>query len=272
MPGENLTREEARTRAGLVQVEHYEVDLDLTTGPETFRSTTTARFTATPGASTFIDLISAAVHEVVLNGTALDVAAVNDGVRIQLDDLAAENELLVVADCRYMNTGEGLHRFVDPVDDEVYLYSQFEVADSRRVYAVFEQPDLKAEFTFTVTAPAHWRVISNSPVEHRHPVEAGTRWTFERTPRLSSYVTAVIAGPTRARRTPSCRPTAGRSRWGSTAASRSCSTSTPTTSCAPRSRVSSSSSASSTAPTRSRSTTRSSCRSSTRARWRTRAR
>ncbi|WP_380174502.1 aminopeptidase N [Kineococcus sp. DHX-1] len=195
MPGENLTREEARTRAGLVQVEHYEVDLDLTTGPETFRSTTTARFTATPGASTFVDLISPAVHEVVLNGTALDVAAVNDGVRIQLDDLAAENELLVVADCRYMNTGEGLHRFVDPVDDEVYLYSQFEVADSRRVYAVFEQPDLKAEFTFTVTAPAHWRVISNSPVEHRHPVDAGTRWTFERTPRLSSYVTAIIAGP-----------------------------------------------------------------------------
>ncbi|WP_432522081.1 aminopeptidase N [Kineococcus sp. SYSU DK006] len=195
MPGENLTREEARTRAALVRVDHYDVDLDLTTGPETFRSTTAVRFTATAGASTFIDLISAAVHEVVLNGRALDPAAVSDGVRVQLDDLAADNELLVVADCRYMNTGEGLHRFVDPVDDEVYLYSQFEVADSRRVYAVFEQPDLKAEFTFTVTAPEHWRVISNAPVAATHPVEAGKRWTFERTPRLSSYVTAVVAGP-----------------------------------------------------------------------------
>ncbi|ABS04988.1 aminopeptidase N [Kineococcus radiotolerans SRS30216 = ATCC BAA-149] len=195
VPGENLTREEARARAALVAVEHYDVDLDLTTGPETFRSTTTVRFTATPGASTFIDLISARVHEVVLNGTALDPAAVADEARIALDGLAAENELLVVADCRYMNTGEGLHRFVDPVDDEVYLYSQFEVADSRRVYAVFEQPDLKAEFTFTVTAPAHWRVVSNAPVAVQHPVEAGTRWTFEKTPRLSSYVTAVIAGP-----------------------------------------------------------------------------
>jgi aminopeptidase N len=195
VPGENLTREEARARAALVQVEHYDVDLDLTTGPQTFRSTTTVRFSATAGASTFIDLISAGVHEVVLNGTALDPAVVADDARITLDGLATDNELLVVADCRYMNTGEGLHRFVDPVDDEVYLYSQFEVADSRRVYAVFEQPDLKAEFTFTVTAPAHWRIVSNSPVAVTHPVDAGTRWTFAKTPRLSSYVTAIIAGP-----------------------------------------------------------------------------
>ncbi|WP_380157437.1 aminopeptidase N [Kineococcus sp. R86509] len=195
MPGENLTREEARTRAGLVQVEHYDVDLDLTTGPSTFRSTTTVRFTATAGASTFIDLISAGVHEVVLNGTSLDPAVVADEARIALDGLAAENELRVVADCRYMNTGEGLHRFVDPVDDEVYLYSQFEVADSRRVYAVFEQPDLKAGFTFVVTAPAHWRVVSNSPVASTEDVAAGRRTTFAPTPRLSSYVTAIIAGP-----------------------------------------------------------------------------
>ena len=195
MPGENLTREEARTRAGLVQVEHYDVDLDLTTGPSTFRSTTTVRFTATAGASTFIDLISAGVHEVVLNGTSLDPAVVANEARIALDGLAAENELRVVADCRYMNTGEGLHRFVDPVDDEVYLYSQFEVADSRRVYAVFEQPDLKAGFTFVVTAPAHWRVVSNSPVASTEDVAAGRRTTFAPTPRLSSYVTAIIAGP-----------------------------------------------------------------------------
>ncbi|WP_432546336.1 aminopeptidase N [Kineococcus sp. SYSU DK004] len=195
MPGENLTREEARARADLVQVDGYEVELDLTTGPEVFRSVTTVRFSAREGASTFIDLISAAVHEVVLNGRSLDPAAVSDGVRVQLDGLAGSNELRVVADCRYMNTGEGLHRFVDPVDDEVYLYTQFEVADSRRVFAVFEQPDLKAAFTFTVTAPAHWRVISGAPVAATEDVAAGKRWRFEPTPRLSSYVTAVIAGP-----------------------------------------------------------------------------
>ncbi|HXD27448.1 MAG TPA: aminopeptidase N, partial [Arthrobacter sp.] len=163
MPGLNLTREEARERAGIVHVESYEVDLDLTRGEKVFGSTTTVRFDATEGASTFIDAVTDTVHSVVLNGTELDVAKVNDGVRIQLPRLAAHNELRIVADALYMNTGEGLHRFVDPVDGEVYLYSQFEVPDSRRMFAVFEQPDLKAAFSFTVTAPDHWDVVSNSP-------------------------------------------------------------------------------------------------------------
>ena len=146
----------------------YDVELDLTRGAETFGSTTRVRFTATAGASTFIDAITKTVHSITLNGTALDVAAVNDGVRIQLDDLQEQNELVVVSDALYTNTGEGLHRFVDPVDDEVYLYSQFEVPDSRRMFAVFEQPDLKAEFPFTVTAPSRWQVVSNSPTPEPH--------------------------------------------------------------------------------------------------------
>ena len=154
MPGDKLTRFEAQERKSLVEVRSYEVDLDLTTGPETFRSSTTVRFTAKAGASTFIDAITRAVHAVTLNGAELDPAAVSDGTRIQLDGLAAENVLTVVSDVEYSRTGEGLHRFVDPVDDEVYLYSQFEVPDSRRMFAVFEQPDLKATFQFTVIAPA----------------------------------------------------------------------------------------------------------------------
>lgn len=206
MPAENLTRAEAADRAAVVHVRSYDVTLDLTTGPETFASTTVVRFTATPGAATFIDLIAPTVHAVELNGRSLDVADVVADARIALPDLAEENELRVVADCAYMTTGEGLHRFVDPVDGEVYLYSQFEVADSRRVYAVFEQPDLKAEFRFTVTAPAHWTVISNSPTPEPVPVPDGVNrnggadagaatWAFDPTPRLSSYVTAVVAGP-----------------------------------------------------------------------------
>lgn len=208
MPAENLTRDEARTRAALVDVQSYDVTLDLTTGPATFGSTTTVRFTSREaGASTFLDLIAPAVHRVVLNGVELDPSDVVADSRIRLDGLAAENEVVVVADCAYMNTGEGLHRFVDPVDDEVYLYSQFEVADSRRVFAVFEQPDLKATFAFTVTAPAHWVVVSNSPEAGAPvPVEGGSNrnggrdagtatWTFEPTPRISSYITAVVAGP-----------------------------------------------------------------------------
>jgi aminopeptidase N len=196
VPAENLTRAEARDRADLVDVQSYDIDLDLTTGDTTFASTTVVRFTATPGSSTFVDLVAPRVHEVVLNGRPLDVAQVVADSRVQLEGLAAENELRVVADCAYMNTGEGLHRFVDPVDDEVYLYSQFEVADSRRVFAVFEQPDLKATFTFTVTAPRHWTVVSTSPTPNPEELdEERARWAFEPTPRMSSYVTAVIAGP-----------------------------------------------------------------------------
>lgn len=206
MPAENLTRAEARERASVVETRSYDVTLDLTTGPQTFSSRTVLRFGATPGASTFVDLIAPAVHEVVLNGRVLDPAEVFADSRIALTDLESDNELLVVAECAYMNTGEGLHRFVDPVDDEVYLYSQFEVADSRRVFAVFEQPDLKATFAFTVTAPAHWTVVSNYPAVGEPSRTEGSNanggrdegiatWTFERTPVLSSYVTAIVAGP-----------------------------------------------------------------------------
>jgi len=201
MPGENLTRVEAQERSALITVHDYDVTLDLTTGPETFSSTTTVRFAAKAGASTFIDAITRRVHSVTLNGTELDPATVSDGIRIQLDDLADENELTVVADAMYTNTGEGLHRFVDPVDDEVYLYSQFEVPDSRRMFAVFEQPDLKAAFRFTVTAPAEWQVVSNSPTPEptdATPAADGTArktWAFEPTHIISSYITALIAGP-----------------------------------------------------------------------------
>ncbi|PTT67762.1 aminopeptidase N [Arthrobacter sp. HMWF013] len=197
----NLTRAEARERAELISVESYDVSLDLTKGDKVFGSTTHVKFTAVPGSSTFIDAVTHTVHSITLNGRSLDPAETADGIRIQLPDLAGSNELTVVADAPYMNTGEGLHRFVDPVDGEVYLYTQFEVPDSRRMFAVFEQPDLKGTFAFTVTAPSHWDVISNSPTpapEATTPADDGgarSVWSFSPTPRLSSYVTALIAGP-----------------------------------------------------------------------------
>lgn len=196
MPGENLTRIEAQERRAIVDTQSYEVALDLTKGAEVFGSRSVIRFTATPGASTFIDLIAREVREITLNGRAIDPATAFADSRIALDDLAAENELVVDADCLYTNTGEGLHRFVDPVDGEVYLYSQFEVPDSRRVFAVFEQPDLKATFAFTITAPEPWKVVSNSPTPEPKKHGDGTAtWRFEPTPRISSYITALIAGP-----------------------------------------------------------------------------
>ncbi|MBD9700452.1 aminopeptidase N [Flavimobilis sp. GY10621] len=195
MPGENLTRAEAIERANVVQTQSYAITLDLTTGPTTFASTSTVRFTATPGASTFIDLVAPSVRSVTLNGRELDPAVVFADSRIALDGLEAENELTVVADCAYTNTGEGLHRFVDPVDGEVYLYTQFEVPDSRRVFAVFEQPDLKATFAFTVTAPEAWQVVSNEPTPEPTRAGGNATYAFEPTPRISSYITALVAGP-----------------------------------------------------------------------------
>ncbi|MER5882201.1 aminopeptidase N [Streptomyces sp. NPDC001941] len=198
MPGTNLTREEAQLRARLLTVDSYAIDLDLSGAQEggTFRSVTTVRFeSAEDGAETFIDLVAPAVHEVVLNGRALDVAAAFRDSRIALKHLRqGANELVVVADCAYTNTGEGLHRFVDPVDQQAYLYTQFEVPDARRVFASFEQPDLKATFQFTVKAPAGWTVISNSPTPSAEDVKDDV-WVFEPTPRISSYITALIVGP-----------------------------------------------------------------------------
>ena len=201
MPGQNLTRLEATDRSATVHTRSYDVTLDLTRGETVFGSSTTVRFTSTQGSSTFIDLIAPVVHSISLNGRALDPAEVYADSRITLTGLAADNELVVVADCAYMHTGEGLHRFTDPADGETYLYSQFEVPDSRRVFAVFEQPDLKASFTFTVTTPSSWTVLSNSPTPEPTPTEDsdgsdGTHtFAFAPTEPMSSYVTAIVAGP-----------------------------------------------------------------------------
>ncbi len=196
MPGTNLTRAEAAARAAILHVDVYDVRLDFTTGEATFATTTTVHFgCSTPGASTWIDFVGAGVARVVLNGHELDPDRVYAEGRIALPALNADNTLLVEATGRYTNSGEGVHRFVDPVDAEVYLYTQFEPALSRQMFAVFEQPDLKASFAFTVTAPAHWTVLSNEPVTATVPAGDDTAtWTFAPTPRISSYITAICAG------------------------------------------------------------------------------
>lgn len=201
MPGENLSRDEARTRAELLSVEAYHVALDVRSavgdaqegaGPRTFRSVTTIRFRAAePGAPVFVDLVAPSVTGITLNGRELDPADAFDGARITLDAVDAENVLVVDARCAYSRTGEGLHRFVDPEDGEVYLYTQYEPADARRVFANFEQPNLKAPFRFEVTAPEGWTVWSNGEGAR----DADGVWRFAETRPISTYITAVVAGP-----------------------------------------------------------------------------
>ncbi|RBY84956.1 aminopeptidase N [Blastococcus sp. TF02A-30] len=198
----NLTRTDAAARAELLTVSSYDIQLDVTDGAghpgeRTFLSTTTVQFGARqPGAATFIDLVADGVRSATLNGVELDVSTWSEEGGLPLPDLAEENTLVVTADCRYSNSGEGLHRFLDPEDGAVYLYTQFEPADAKRMFACFDQPDLKATFTLHVTAPFDWQVVSNTG---DRTIEAGTGGSqlvhFAPTKRISTYLVALIAGP-----------------------------------------------------------------------------
>ncbi|MDQ3904542.1 MAG: aminopeptidase N, partial [Actinomycetota bacterium] len=198
----NLTQEQAVERAALLDVDSYTIDLDLTDGAgrpseATFRTVTTVRFFCrAPGTSSWIDLVAARVDAAALNGAALDISGYDEADGIALPTLAASNEVVIEADGRYMNTGEGLHRFTDPVDGGVYLYSQFETADAKRMYACFDQPDLKAVHLLRVVAPAGWNVISNTPCQRTEQLDSGAiRHVFAESPRISPYIVALVAGP-----------------------------------------------------------------------------
>ncbi len=194
----NLTRDEARERSALVTVGSYQVELDLTGGDTTFRSVSRIGFDcARPGAGTFLNLAAPQVHAIILNGEPVSLAAF-DGERISLEGLGARNEVVVDAECAYSRSGEGLHRFADPVDGNVYMYSDLETFDAHRIYACFDQPDLKATYELTVRAPEGWLVVSNMApdVDGGAPAGAGARlWHFPPTPVMATYITHVSAGP-----------------------------------------------------------------------------
>jgi aminopeptidase N len=191
----NLTRDEAATRSALIQVTSYEVDIDLTGDDTTFRSVSVMRFgCGAPGSATFVDLTAPGVREITLNEAPVGLDAF-DGDRVTVTDLAAENVLRIVADCAYSRSGEGLHRFTDPADGHVYLYSDLETFDAHRVYACFDQPDMKASYELGVTAPAEWLVVSNMAPESTNQAAGGLRWIFPPTPLMPTYITAIAAGP-----------------------------------------------------------------------------
>ncbi|MEV0645685.1 aminopeptidase N [Phytomonospora sp. NPDC050363] len=221
-----LKQTDAAERARLLEVASYDVALDLTVGDKTFVSLTTVEFGCSePGASTEIELAAENIRSATLNGEPVDTAGYTPEAGLTLTGLAADNTLVIEADCAYSTAGQGLHRMVDGVDGEVYLYSQFEVADAQRMFACFDQPDLKAEFTLRVTVPEHWRAISNMPVASEEPLERASAGEgraersasgsqsasgrpsggftlpkakvvhFEKAPRMSTYLYALCAGP-----------------------------------------------------------------------------
>ncbi|MEU1937090.1 aminopeptidase N [Streptomyces coeruleorubidus] len=186
-----LTRDEAQTRAGLLDVHRYSIELDLTTGEEIFESRTVIRFSARADGDTFVEVRPAELRSVTLDGQPLDPETL-DGNRLPLKNLTAgEHELRVHAHMRYSRTGEGMHRFTDPTDGETYVYTQLFLDDVQRVFAAFDQPDLKAVFELSVKAPQDWTVLANSVTEHT----GDGLWQAAPTPLISTYLVAVAAGP-----------------------------------------------------------------------------
>jgi aminopeptidase N len=198
----NLTQVEAAERARLLTVGSYDITIDLTDGSGnpgdgTFRTITEVTFDcAEPGAQTFIEVAAHTVRSATLNGAPVDVSGWSDTTGLVLPGLAARNRLVVDADFDFSTSGQGLHRAVDPVDKEIYLYSQFETQDAQKAFACFDQPDLKATYTWHVTAPAHWKVISNSVIERVEKTDEGAQIVhFAESAKMSTYVTALCAGP-----------------------------------------------------------------------------
>ncbi|MDR3081375.1 MAG: aminopeptidase N, partial [Streptomyces sp.] len=186
-----LTRDDAQTRARLLDVHRYEIALDLTHGEETFDSRTVIRFTARTAADTFVELKPAELRSATLDGRPLDPGTLDEN-RLPLKDLTeGEHELRIDATMRYSRTGEGMHRFTDPTDGETYVYTQLFMEDVQRVFAAFDQPDLKAVFDLTVTAPEGWNVLANGITTH----QGDGVWQAAETPLISTYLVAVAAGP-----------------------------------------------------------------------------
>ena len=202
MNNENLSREEAAERSALISVDTYDVHVDLTNAKdpefESYPTATTVRFSCnTPGAETFIDYIHHSIDSVKLNGVELKLDDVVDGARIRLANLKAENVLTIHGRSYYSRSGEGLHRYFDPSDGRVYLYTQYEPSDCRRVFPNFEQPDLKAVFNFRITAPKDWVVSSNAVLESQvtdPSDDSVSKRVFAPTAKISTYITAILAG------------------------------------------------------------------------------
>ncbi len=194
MPGTNITQIEAAQRSEIIKVASYKIDLDVTTGAETFLVKTTIKFAGLkPGSTTFLDCVGKRVISAKLNGADFDPKF--DGETIFLPAIAADNTLEIEHEGIYSNSGEGLHRFVDPADNEVYLYTQFETGDARRMYACFDQPDQKATFTISTITPQHWAVISNYGIESAKDLDGDRKHTqFATSQVISTYVTAIVAG------------------------------------------------------------------------------
>jgi aminopeptidase N len=202
-----LTREAAATRSKQIHKVSYQLALDFTAGSEEFKGKTVIRFDIKPkakeqGNPILLDLEGGTVTALSLNKkelTDFNTPERFDGHHLffKIEELQnASNEIEVSYSHPYSDTGNGLHRFKDPADQEEYLYSNFEPYNAHRMFPCFDQPDLKATYQLTVQAPAKWEVISSTAAQLIEPIQSQTKkWTFPTTKSFSTYVFAVVAGP-----------------------------------------------------------------------------
>jgi aminopeptidase N len=196
---ENAFLSQADAAARSTRVSNVDYTLDFTlTGKETFAGTTTLSFDLNDtSAPLTIDLDKANVKSVTVNGKQVATQYNQWFITLQPQDLAKGRNTVTVAYERLHSTnGEGLHRMVDPVDGKVYTYSHFEPAAAHQMFALFDQPDLKATYKLTVTAPADWQVVSTTRETGVNDAGNGAkRWTFPATKKLSPYNFSMHAGP-----------------------------------------------------------------------------
>ncbi|MDF3822870.1 aminopeptidase N, partial [Leptospira sp. 96542] len=199
-PAYHLTQKEAEDRFYQLENIKYDLDIHLTTN-KSFKGNLNLSFDSKKSKNIRLDYYKGIIHSSILNGENITSEIIyKDGVIILPESLIqiGPNNLVLEFETDYSKTGNGLHKFTDPDDKEIYLYSQFEAYHANKMFPCFDQPDLKAEFTLKTTAPKHWTVVSSTlptsiTASTNHPGESVT--VFPKSAKISTYVFSLHAGP-----------------------------------------------------------------------------
>ena len=197
-----LTRTEAEARAARVSHVSYHLHFRVERGRDHYDGEVTIGFQLHGAGDLFLDFRGKQIELLEVNGAPIEEPDWN-GYRLVLPDAALEhavgdehNTVRIVYENAYDHSGEGFHQFIDPEDGEEYLYTNFEPYAAHRLFPSFDQPDIKAAYTLTVTAPEQWELITNSRETSREPTgDELLRHAFETTQPFSTYLFALIAGP-----------------------------------------------------------------------------
>ena len=185
----DLTQDEAIERARAIEVDSYDVFLDLAAEPVLSRTEVRFRWLR-PGVSTFAELRTQGVRGVTLNGVTL--APPEDGrLRLSWAGRGDQAVLVVEADAGYSQEGRGLSRFTDPADGASYVMALCYPDCGPELFCCFDQPDLTATFRFAVRVPDGWECVANGRLARRE----GDVRVFTPVSGMRPYDLTFCAGP-----------------------------------------------------------------------------